>query len=252
MEISDKRAIVTGGASGLGAATAKWLARCGADVGIFDIDEEKGAEVALDCGGQFFSVDVAKQAEVDAGFCSFIDVFGHPHILVNCAGVAPAIRTLRANREPYPFEAFEYTIDANLNGTAYMSICFAYLCEINRENEENGVIINTASVAAFDGQMGHIAYSASKAGIVGMTLPMARDLAGARIRVVTIAPGLFETPMMKDIPGQDRFDLCSQVPHPARMGHPEEFAMLVEHIVRNSMLNGEVIRLDGALRLAPF
>lgn len=169
---------------------------------------------------------------------------------MNCAGVAPAVNTLRANGAKYPFEVFQRTIDVNLIGTALLSIRFAELCQKDADEEDNGVIINTASVAAFDGQMGHIAYSASKAAIVGMTLPMARDLAEARIRVVTIAPGLFDTPIMSGIPGRDRVELCTQVPHPARMGDPREFAMLVEHIIKNPMLNGEVIRLDGAFRFA--
>lgn len=252
MEIADKNAIITGGASGLGAATAKLLAQRGAKVGIFDIDEQQGRAVAADCVGHFFRVDVANRAQVDAGLSDFEHSIGYPRILVNCAGVAPGIRTLQANATRYPFEAFEHTIKVNLIGTAYMAICFASLCRGEGEDEDNGVIINTASIAAFDGQVGHVPYAASKAGVVGMTLPLARDLADARIRVVTIAPGLFDTPMLDGIPNPNGFALGKQVPHPSRLGRPEEFARMVEAIISNPMLNGETIRLDGALRLAAY
>ncbi|MFN0046247.1 MAG: SDR family NAD(P)-dependent oxidoreductase [Sphingorhabdus sp.] len=252
MDIAGKIAIVTGGASGLGAATVAMLCERGAQVVIFDIDEQLGAKIATHHCCAFMCTNVFKVEEVDASMEALLNQFGPPSILVNCAGVAPCMDTLRANREIYPFEIFVRTVEVNLFGTALMSIRFAYYCKMDKAAAENGVIINTASIAAFDGQAGHIAYAASKAGVIGMTLPMARDLAGSQIRVVTIAPGIFDTPLMKDVPGADRVELCTQVPHPNRMGLPKEFAMMAEQIILNPMLNGEVIRLDGALRFAPF
>lgn len=203
MEIGGKVAIVTGGASGLGAATVAMLIEQGAQVAIFDVDEERGEEVAKQHGCCFIRTNVFKPVDVDASIEHVVEEFGHPSILVNCAGVAPSINTLRAGGEVYPFDAFVRTIEVNLLGTALVSIRFAYFCDKNRSATENGVIINTSSIAAFDGQMGHIAYAASKAGVAGMTLPMARDLSEARIRVVTIAPGVFNTPLLANLPGAD-------------------------------------------------
>lgn len=252
MQISGSSVIVTGGASGLGAATAAWLAERGARVAIFDIDEDKGTHVAAKCGALFVKASVYDEEDVEAGFEQVVNTHGLANILVNCAGVAPDVRLIRPEHIPYPMEMLVRTLEVNLMGTILMAAHFArYQAYRECPDEELGVIINTASVAAYDGQIGHVAYAASKAGVVGATLPMARDLAIHRIRVMTIAPGLFNTPMLDGIPGADRTELFTQVPHPARAGHPNEFAMMVECIVTNPMLNGEVIRLDGALRLAP-
>lgn len=252
MKVYQTAAIVSGGASGLGLATAQMLAEEGARVAIFDVDGAAGAEAARTFGGLSYGIDVTDEASVVAALNSASGEQGPARILVNCAGVAPAMRMLR-EEGPHPIDAFRHTVDVNLTGSFIaLSKFAAALAALEPIEGERGVIINTTSVAAFDGQIGHAAYAASKAGIAGMTLPLARDLASRFIRVMAIAPGIFDTRMLQDIPPEDRMGLCSQVPHPARLGRPEEFAQLVYSIIDNPMLNGEVIRLDGALRLAPY
>lgn len=251
MEIDkDIAAIITGGASGLGAATAALLAERGVSVALFDIDEDKGSAHAAAIGGLFVKVDVTSEAEVKAGLDLAEAEQGTARILVNCAGVAPAVRTIRWEGA-HPMDAFRKVIDVNLTGTFLMLSRFAgRLQDAQLVEEDRGVIINTSSIAAYDGQRGLAAYSASKAAIIGMTHPVALDLAPHAIRVMTIAPGLFDTAMNDDYLIRGYADPGNQVPHPARMGKAEEFARLAEHIIENSMLNGSVIRLDGALRLA--
>jgi NAD(P)-dependent dehydrogenase (short-subunit alcohol dehydrogenase family) len=252
MQIEGLRAIVTGGASGLGGATAAMLAERGAKVAIFDRDEKRGRAHAEAIGGTFFAVDVADDASAEAAFAAAEDAGGVARLLVNCAGVAPAIKTVSKEGAPHPLDAFRRTVNVNLIGSFNMIAKFAArLAAAEPVGEERGVIVNTASVAAFDGQIGQAAYAASKGGVVGMTLPIARDLAQHRIRVVTIAPGIFLTPMLMGLPQAAQDSLGQQVPHPSRLGRPEEYAQLVEAIVANPMLNGEVIRLDGAIRMAP-
>ena len=251
MEIDkDIAAIITGGASGLGAATAALLAERGAKVALFDIDEKKGCVHAAAIGGLYVKVDVTSEAEVIAGLDLAEAAHGTARILVNCAGVAPAAPVIR-KQEPHPIDAFRKVIDVNLTGTFLMLSRFAWrVRNAQLIEEDRGVIINTSSIAAYDGQSGLAAYSASKAAIIGMTHPVALDLAPDAIRVMTIAPGLFDTPMNDDYLIRRYSDPGNQVPHPARMGKAEEFARLAEHIIENSMLNGNVIRIDGALRLA--
>jgi NAD(P)-dependent dehydrogenase (short-subunit alcohol dehydrogenase family) len=245
-------AIVTGGASGLGLATARKLAGEGAKVAIFDLNEAIGRQVAEDIGGIFVRVDVADDASVDAGLEAAEKQHGVARILVNCAGVAPAVKTVGKGDMAHPLDIFARTISVNLIGTFNMISKFAArLAAADEMGGERGIIVNTASIAAYDGQIGQAAYSASKGGVVGMTLPIARDLAQHKIRVMTIAPGLFLTPMLESFPQSVQDALGATVPHPARLGNPAEYAQLVEAIVRNPMLNGEVIRLDGALRMAP-
>jgi NAD(P)-dependent dehydrogenase (short-subunit alcohol dehydrogenase family) len=252
MQIKGLRAIVTGGASGLGGATAAMLAGRGASVAIFDRDEERGRAHAEAIGGAFFAVDVADETSAEAAFAAAEDAGGVARLLVNCAGVAPAIKTVSKEGAPHPLDAFRRTINVNLIGSFNTIAQFAArLAAADPLGEERGVIVNTASVAAYDGQIGQAAYAASKGGVVGMTLPIARDLAQHRIRVVTIAPGIFLTPMLMGLPQAAQDSLGQQVPHPSRLGRPEEYAQLVEAIVANPMLNGEVIRLDGAIRMAP-
>lgn len=250
MDMDSMAAIVTGGASGLGAATAALLAERGASVALFDIDEEKGIAHAAAIGGLFFKVDVTSEEDVSKGLDSAAAEHGVARILVNCAGVAPAIRTIRT-MGPHPVDAFRKVIDVNLTGSVITLSRFAWrLRDAPLHGEERGVIINTGSIAGHDGQNGLAAYAASKAAIAGMTHPVALDLAPHAIRVMTIAPGLFDTPMNDDCQIRQSSDPGNQVPHPARMGRPEEFARLVQHVIENPMLNGSVIRIDGALRLA--
>lgn len=245
-------AIVTGGASGLGLATARKLAAEGAKVAIFDMNEEAGRRAAEEIGGIFVSVNVADDASVDAGLAAAQERHGVARILVNCAGVAPAVKTVGKDNVPHALDVFARTISVNLVGTFNMISKFAArLAAADEIDGERGVIVNTASVAAYDGQIGQAAYSASKGGVVGMTLPIARDLAQHKIRVMTIAPGIFLTPMLEAFPQSVQDALGAMVPHPARLGKPAEYAQLVEAIIRNPMLNGEVIRLDGAIRMAP-
>jgi NAD(P)-dependent dehydrogenase (short-subunit alcohol dehydrogenase family) len=252
MDISGFSAIVTGGASGLGRATATMLAAQGARVAIFDMNAEAGRAVAAELGGLHIVVDVADDASVAAGLDAAEAAHGVARILVNCAGIAPAVKTVGKENRPHPLDSFARTVTVNLIGTFNMIAKFAArLAAIDPVDGERGVIVNTASVAAYDGQIGQAAYSASKGGVVGMTLPIARDLAQHQIRVMTIAPGIFLTPMLEAFPQNVQDALGAQVPHPSRLGKPAEYAQLVESIIRNPMLNGEVIRLDGAIRMAP-
>ncbi|BBD99467.1 3-hydroxy-2-methylbutyryl-CoA dehydrogenase [Sphingobium amiense] len=252
MDIENLSAVVTGGASGLGRATATMLAEKGAKVAIFDLNEEAGRAAADAIGGVYIAVNVADDASVAAGLDAAEAANGPARILVNCAGVAPAAKTVGKEFAPHPLDSFARTISINLVGTFNMIAKFAARAAALEEVDgERGVIVNTASVAAYDGQIGQAAYAASKGGVVGMTLPVARDLAAHKIRVMTIAPGIFLTPMMEAFPQHLQEALGAQVPHPSRLGRPSEYAQLVESIVRNPMLNGEVIRLDGAIRMAP-
>lgn len=252
MELNNLTAVVTGGASGLGGATAAMLAGLGAKVTIFDLNEEVGEAHAAAIGGLFARVDVADEASVAAGLDAAEAAHGVTRLLVNCAGVAPAIKTVGKENAPHPLAAFRRAVEINLVGSFNVIAQFAArLAAAEPVGEERGVIVNTASVAAFDGQIGQAAYAASKAGVAGMTLPVARDLAQHRIRVVTIAPGIFLTPMLMGLPQSAQDSLGTQVPHPSRLGKPEEYAQMVCAIVENPMLNGETIRLDGAIRMAP-
>jgi NAD(P)-dependent dehydrogenase (short-subunit alcohol dehydrogenase family) len=248
MNIDGVNALVAGGASGLGAAAARELNAAGAHVTIADLNEEAGVALAGQLGGQFVKTDVTDADSVQAA----IDAAGDIRISVCSAGVAWAQKTA-GSRGPHAFEPFETVVRVNLIGTFNVLRLAATKMLDNQPdaNGERGVCINTASIAAFDGQIGQIAYSASKGGVVGMTLPAARDLAQSGIRVCAIAPGLFDTPMMAGLPEEAREKLGASVPFPPRLGRPEEYAALARHIVENSMLNGEVIRLDGALRMAP-
>jgi NAD(P)-dependent dehydrogenase (short-subunit alcohol dehydrogenase family) len=251
MKIQGASTIVTGGASGLGGATAALLASKGARVTLFDLNEEVGKAHAAKIGGLFCSVNVADEASVNAGIDAAIAAHGIPSILVNCAGIGTAGKTV-GRGEPHSMELFRRTLEVNLIGTFnVLSKVAARMMTAEPVGEERGVIVNTASCAAYDGQIGQAAYAASKAGIVGMTLPIARDLADKGIRIMTIAPGLFLTPMLMGLPEDLQISLGKQTPFPSRLGKPEEYAMLVQSIVENPMLNGEVIRLDGAIRMAP-
>ena len=250
MNLDGAVALVTGGASGLGFATASTLRDAGASVVIVDLPSSAGESVARDSGFTWATADVTDETQVrqamDAATAS-----GPLRIVVNCAGIGDPARVVGRNG-PLPLADFERVIRVNLIGTFnVIRLAAAAMIEVEPVGEERGVIVSTASVAAFDGQIGQASYSASKAAVAGMTLPIARELAQHLIRVVTIAPGLFETPMMQGLSQQARDSLGAQVPHPARLGRPAEYAALVEHIVRNPMLNGETIRLDGAIRMAP-
>jgi len=252
MDLNGVAAIVTGGASGLGNATATMLAARGAKVSIFDLNEEVGTAAAAELGGAFFKVNVADDASVAEALEAAEALHGPARVLVNCAGVAPAVRIVNKEGIAHSLDVYRKTIEVNLIGTFNMISKFAArLIAAGIEGEEAGVIVNTASVAAYDGQIGQAAYASSKGGVVGLTLPAARDLAQHRIRVVTIAPGIFLTPMLMGLPQAAQDSLGTQVPHPSRLGKPSEYALMVESIIANPMLNGEVIRLDGAIRLAP-
>jgi NAD(P)-dependent dehydrogenase (short-subunit alcohol dehydrogenase family) len=248
-------AIVTGGASGLGLATAQALAARGARVALLDLPSSKGAERAAELGGDalFCAADVTSEEEVSAALDRAVEAFGGLQLAVNCAGIGSAGRTVDKEGKPFDLRIFRRTIEVNLVGT-FNTIRLAasrMLANAPGPDGERGVVVNTASIAAFDGQIGQCAYSASKGGVVGMTLPIARDLARHGIRVVTIAPGLFRTPLLALLPEPALDALGATVPFPSRLGRPEEFASLACEIVSNPMLNGEVIRLDGALRMAP-
>jgi len=252
MQIKDVTAIVTGGASGLGGATASLLAARGARVTIFDRDGAAAAAHAAAIGGRAAPVDVTDDEAIELALAEAEAANGVARILVNCAGVAPATKTVGKENVAHPIEVFRRAIEINLVGSfAVIARFAARLAGAEAIGEERGVIVNTASVAAYDGQVGQAAYAASKGGVVGMTLPIARDLAQHRIRVMTIAPGIFLTPMLMGLPQAAQDSLGTQVPHPSRLGQPEEYAALVEAIVTNPMLNGETIRLDGAIRMAP-
>jgi NAD(P)-dependent dehydrogenase (short-subunit alcohol dehydrogenase family) len=249
MDIKDAVAIVTGGASGLGLATTKRLLDCGAHVVILDI---KGDDVAARLGDRVrFAVADVTDPDAVTSALDIADGMGPLRVVVNCAGTGDAIRVL-SKKGVYPLELFARVININLVGTFnVLRLGAERIARTDLVGEERGVIINTASVAAFDGQIGQAAYSASKGGVVGMTLPIARDLAAQAIRVMTIAPGLFDTPLLAGLPEEAKHSLGAQVPHPARLGDPDEYGALAVHIVENPMLNGEVIRLDGAIRMAP-
>jgi NAD(P)-dependent dehydrogenase (short-subunit alcohol dehydrogenase family) len=251
MEIRDNVFLITGGASGLGAATARLLVENGGKVVLADLNVEAGEALARELGGVFVKCDVSREDDATQAVEAATKL-GTLRGLVNCAGVAPAIKTVGKDG-PHPLDSFARTISINLIGTFNMIRLAAAAMSKNEPNAngERGVIINTASVAAYDGQIGQAAYAASKSGVVGMTLPIARDLARAGIRVVTIAPGLFDTPLLGGLPEPARQSLGQQVPFPSRLGRADEYAALAQHIVENEMLNGEVIRLDGAIRMAP-
>ena len=249
----DQAAIVTGGASGLGAATAAKLASDGLKVTVFDLDQDAGHAHAARIGGTFVQVNVSDPVSVSMGLEAAQAAFGPPRVLVNCAGIVDAAKTVSRGTAHDP-ALFEKTLKVNLMGSFFCaSQTAAKMVDAAPvgPDEARGVIVNTASVAAFDGQIGQVAYAASKGGIAGMTLPMARDLADKGIRVCAIAPGLFLTPLLQGLPDEVQTSLGAQVPYPSRLGAPEEFAEMVSHITRNPMLNGEVIRLDGAIRMAP-
>lgn len=253
MNMDGIAALVTGGASGLGGATATRLARAGVKVTIFDVNEDLGSAHARRIGGHFVKVDVTSEEEVGSAICEAEGLHGKARILVNCAGIGPPAKVIDRDGNAASLTDFSRLIAINLIGTFNVLSKFAVRIHDAEAvgTEERGVIVNTASVAAFDGQIGQAAYSASKGGIVGLTLPVARELARYGIRVMTIAPGLFLTPLLAGLPKDAQESLGKQVPFPSRLGDPDEFAQLVESIVENPMLNGEVIRLDGAIRMAP-
>lgn len=252
MDIRNQVALVTGGASGLGLATAERLLAAGAKVVIVDLPGSAGEDVAARLGEnvRFVPADVTSEEQVAAAIEAAV-AMGPLRVVVNCAGIGGSAR-VSGRKGPFPLDAFTRVIHINLIGTFNVLRLGAQAMQSFDEiGEERGVIINTASVAAFDGQIGQAAYSASKGGIVGLTLPVARDLASTKIRVMTIAPGTFKTPLMQGASEETLASLGEQVPHPSRLGEPEEYASLAEHIVSNPMLNGEVIRLDGAIRMGP-
>ncbi|MBL0917791.1 MAG: SDR family NAD(P)-dependent oxidoreductase [Hydrogenophaga sp.] len=253
MKIEGQAALVTGGGSGLGEATARELARLGAKVAVLDVNLEGAQRVAKDIGGIGLKCDVTDTASVQAAIDAAAAAHGPARILMNIAGIGTAKRVVQKDGSAAPLDDFARVIHVNLIGTYNASRLFAAACaKLDAlEDGERGVMLFTASVAAFDGQVGQQAYSASKGGLVGMTLPMARDLAQHGIRVCTIAPGLFSTPLMRQLPEPVQASLAASIPFPPRLGKPEEFAALAAHIVSNTHLNGEVIRLDGALRMAP-
>ena len=254
MKLKDAVAVVTGGGSGLGGATAREFAAEGAKVVILDLPNSPGPSLAESIGanGLFIAANVTSGAETEQAIALAAQRFGAVHIAVNCAGIGRAQRTIR-KEGPHSLDLFNAVIQVNLVGTFNVIRLAANQMAKNAPNAdgERGVIINTASIAAFDGQIGQAAYSASKGGVVGMTLPIARDLAAVGIRVCTIAPGTFDTPMLATLPEPARKALGAQIPFPSRLGRPEEYAALARHIVENAMLNGETIRLDGALRMPP-
>ena len=255
MDIGGIAAVVTGGGSGLGEATARALAMRGASVAIFDLARSRGSEIAQELGDRasFFEVDVTSAEQTAAGLTGAIEAFGPLRALVNCAGIGSATRTVGKDGTPFDLGAFSKTIEVNLIGT-FNTIRLAASKMIGNEpgsDGERGCIVNTASVAAFEGQIGQAAYSASKGGIVGMTLPIARDLSRYGVRCCTIAPGLFKTPLLALLPQDAVAALGASVPFPQRLGNPPEYAGLACHILENTMLNGETIRLDGAIRMQP-
>ena len=251
MDIAGKSAFITGGASGLGAATANVLAALGARPAVFDRDAAKGEAVAAELGGQFFAVDVSDAASAEAAVKAAVEAMGAPSVLVNCAGIGTASRIVGRDG-PMPLDAFSRVINVNLVGSFNMMRLCAHAMSLAEPdaNGQRGVIISTASVAAFDGQIGQAAYAASKGGIVSLTLPAAREFARFGIRVLAIAPGLFLTPLLAELPQDVQDGLAASIPNPARLGKPDEFAALVRSMVENDYLNGEVVRLDGALRMA--
>lgn len=255
MDIAGKTILVSGGGSGLGAATARMLAESGARVAICDINRDTSEALAAELGAnraRYFAMNVTSEESIEEALADTLKAFGPLHAAINCAGIGLAERTV-SKQGPHALASFTRVIQVNLIGTfnVIRLAAAAMSAQPPQANGERGVIVNTASVAAYDGQIGQAAYSASKGGIVGMTLPIARDLSRVGIRVVTIAPGIFETPLLGTLPDAVREALGAQVPFPARLGRPAEYASLVKHILENEMLNGEVIRLDGALRMPP-
>jgi NAD(P)-dependent dehydrogenase (short-subunit alcohol dehydrogenase family) len=255
---SDISAIVTGGASGLGAATARRLAKQGVKVAIFDLNEAAGEALAKEIGGVFCKVDVTNEEQVDAGFAKARAAIGQERVLVNCAGTGNAIKTASRDKKTgeiksFPTANFDRIIQINLVGTfrCIAKSAAGMMTLPPLEHGERGAIVNTASVAAQDGQIGQASYSASKAGIVGMTLPIARDLMGEGIRVNTILPGIFETPLLAGLPDNVKDALAASVPFPKRLGQPDEYAALAEFMVSTGYMNGESVRIDGAIRMAP-
>ena len=254
MQVKDHAFLISGGASGLGAATARLLAADGGNVVIADLNADAGAKLAEELGSnaEFVECNVTKEEEVQSAVDATVSKFGAIHGGISCAGTGAALRTVTKGG-PHDIGAYKAIIDINLVGTFNVIRLSANAMATNEPSEDGdrGVLINTASVAAFDGQIGQAAYSASKGGIVGMTLPIARDLAGLSIRCVTIAPGLFDTPLLQGLPDDVKAALGASVPYPKRLGRPDEYALLAKQIVENNMLNGETIRLDGAIRMAP-
>lgn len=249
----DSVAVVTGAASGLGAATAEALSKAGLKVAVFDLNTEAGTAKAAEIDGRFYSVDVSDETSVKTAMDAVVDEMGTPRVMVNCAGIGPAAKTV-SRGAPHDAALFEKVIRINLIGSficASEAASRMVTADPMAPDGARGVIINTASVAAYEGQVGQVAYAASKGGIVGMTLPMARDLADKGVRVCTVAPGLFLTPLLQGLPEDVQTSLGAQVPFPSRLGNPAEYGKLVCHILDNPMLNGEVIRLDGAIRMAP-
>jgi NAD(P)-dependent dehydrogenase (short-subunit alcohol dehydrogenase family) len=252
MNINGLAAIVTGGASGLGEAVARMLASDGAKVTLFDLNATLGEPKAQEIGGRFAAVNVTDEITVDEALSEAEMHHGKARILVNCAGIGPPAKVIGKDGKAQPLADFSKIIAVNLMGTFNVLSKFAArIHDAPALGEERGVIINTASVAAFDGQIGQAAYSASKGGLVGMTLPLAREFARYGIRVMTIAPGIFLTPLLASLSKEVQDSLGRQVPFPSRLGQPDEFALLVQSIIVNPMLNGEVVRLDGAIRMAP-
>jgi NAD(P)-dependent dehydrogenase (short-subunit alcohol dehydrogenase family) len=255
---SDISAVITGGASGLGAATARRLAKSGVKVALFDLNAEAGEALAKEIGGVFCKVDVTSEEQVDAGFAKARAAIGQERILINCAGTGNAIKTASRDKKTgeikaFPTLNFDRIIQINLVGTfrCIAKSAAGMLTLDPLEHGERGAIVNTASVAAQDGQIGQASYSASKAGIVGMTLPIARDLMGEGIRVNTILPGIFETPLLAGLPDNVKDALAASVPFPKRLGQPDEYAALAEFMVSTGYMNGESVRIDGAIRMAP-
>ena len=257
MDLNGITAIITGGASGLGAATARKFAQAGARVGIFDLNEEAGEALAKELDGAFAKVNVTSENDVDAGFATVRAALGQERVLINCAGTGNAIKTAGRNKksgdiEYFPVAEFDRIIQINLVGTfRCIAKSAAGMMTLDPVDGERGAIINTASVAAEDGQIGQASYSASKAGVVGMTLPIARDLSKELIRINTILPGIFDTPLLQGAPENVKAALAASVPNPARLGQPEEYASLALEMCRNAYFNGEDVRLDGAIRMAP-
>ena len=255
---SSVSAVITGGASGLGAATARLLAASGVKVALFDMNEEQGEALAKELGGVFCKVDVTSEADVDAGFAKAREAIGQERILINCAGTGVAVKTASRDKETkepkhFPVDQFDKIVQINLIGSFRCAAKSAMgMLDLDPlEDGERGVIIHTASVAAQDGQIGQTSYSASKAGLVGMTLPMARDLMGDGVRVNTILPGIFSTPLMNGAPEHVKQALADSVPFPKRLGKPEEYAELAQTMITNGYFNGESVRLDGAIRMPP-